>query len=118
MKRDMHLIRNIVLHIENQSLEERGSRIEIEGYSNEIISFHIMLLDEAGLVKGDDMSGMTDIEWFADRLTWAGYEFLEASRDDKMWKKAIETITSKGGGLVFEVLKQLLISFTKEAVFE
>ena len=47
---------------------------------------------------------------------WDGYEFLEASRDESLWNKALQQMRSKGGGLVFEVLKQVLISWTKDAV--
>jgi hypothetical protein len=59
---------------------------------------------------------MNDITWFVDRLTWEGYEFLEASRDEGLWNKAVREVVSKGGGLAFEVLKQVLVSWVKDAV--
>lgn len=116
MKRDIDLIRKILLELESQSIEERSSDIHIDGYDDQVISYHIMLLDEAGLVRGIDASSPSDIYWFADRLTWDGYEFLEASKDDKIWKKAIDLVTAKGGGLVFDVLKHVLISLMKDAI--
>lgn len=117
MKRDMELIRKLLFAAEKLSVEESGgTTLEIEGYDQQIVSYHVMLLEEAGLIKGIDMSGVSDISWFVDRLTWDGYEFLEASRNEQIWKRTITTITNKGGGLVFEVLKQVLINTIKEAI--
>lgn len=117
MKRDMELIRKILFAAEKLSVEESGgTTLEIEGYDQQIVSYHVMLLEEAGLIKGIDMSGVSNISWFVDRLTWDGYEFLEASRNEQIWKRTITTITNKGGGLVFEVLKQVLINTIKEAI--
>ena len=55
--------------------------------------------------------------WRAKRLTWAGHEFLEASRDDTRWEKAKEEVTGKVGGMVFEILKQVLIETARTSVF-
>ena len=100
MKRDMELIRKILFKLEDQSMEESSTKIEIDGVDDQVVSYHIMLLDEAGLVKGIDISSASDVYWFADRLTWDGYEFLEAAKNDKIWKKAVDLVTTKGGGLV------------------
>ena len=116
MKRDMELIRKILFELEGQSLEERSVKVSIDGYDDQDVSYHIMLLDEASLVKGLDLSSHSDICWFADRLTWDGYEFLEASKDDKIWKKAVDLATTKGGGLVFDVLKGALITLINDAI--
>lgn len=42
-------------------------------------------------------------------LTWAGHEFLEASRDDSRWEKVKRLLLEKTGGLSFEVLKAGLV---------
>ncbi|MCH8876710.1 MAG: DUF2513 domain-containing protein [Chloroflexi bacterium] len=115
MKRDMDLVRKILLRLEGVPFEERSSEIDMQGYDQQTVSFHIMLLDEAGLVKGIDASGVAEIYWFADRLTWEGYEFLEASKDDENWKRATSLVASKGGGMVFEVLKQVLVAMARDA---
>lgn len=117
MKRDMDLIRKIMLEVESWPLHKRGTRPEIPGYDPQVISYHVMLLDEAGLLKGLDASGASDIDWFVDRLTWPGHEFVEAARDEARWRKALNTITQKGGAVVFEIVKQALVQLAKEAVF-
>jgi hypothetical protein len=50
-------------------------------------------------------------------LTWKGHEFLEASRDDTRWKQAKETVVKKAGGVVFELLKEVLIEGAKRTLF-
>jgi hypothetical protein len=35
-----------------------------------------------------------------DRLTMAGHDFLEATRDETRWNKAMKTVSEKGGGAV------------------
>ena len=116
MKRDMDLVRKILMEIESLPLEKLGGTLlEVDGYDQDTISYHIMLLDEAGLLKGIDASGLNDTEWFVDRLTWDGYEFLEAARNQQYWPKAVSTIGKAGGGLVFDVLKQVLVSMIKDA---
>lgn len=117
MKRDMNLARRILLEVEKWPPEGGGGQIDVQGYDQQTISYHIMLLSEAGLLKGRDASGVGDICWFVDRLTWEGHEFVEAARDDTRWKKAISTISEKGGSFVFDVIKQLLVDLIKQAVF-
>jgi hypothetical protein len=50
MKRDMDLLRKIFLELESKSFEQMGLELKLEGYDDQIVSFHVILLDEAGLV--------------------------------------------------------------------
>ncbi|WP_172592417.1 DUF2513 domain-containing protein [Nitrosomonas supralitoralis] len=49
MKRDLNLVRNILLCAIEQECEFFGNP-EIEDYSSDQISYHINLMDQAGLV--------------------------------------------------------------------
>ena len=113
MKRDMELARLILMRIEAQESYSDNISCEFEGYTDEQIYYHIMLLHEAGLVVAIDVSGMQDIQWIPQRLTWQGHEFVESARDTTIWNKAKE-IMAKTGGFAFEVAKPLLISLVKE----
>ena len=120
MKRDMDLARSILKQIEEQPLPEiqSGVNIHVEGYDFYDVSYHILILKEAGLIEAYSDSGMQGKEvWRAKRLTWAGHEFLEVSRDDTRWKKAKEEVTGKVGGMVVEIFKQILLASAKAAVF-
>lgn len=117
MKRDMNLARRILFALEKKPLNEILSPEDIQDVSEQEVSYHIMLLAEAGLLKTIDGSSASDIYIFASRLTWEGHEFLDAARDDSRWEKAKKMVTEKGGGLAFDVLKEVLIKLMTQAVF-
>jgi predicted transcriptional regulator len=115
MKRDMDLCREILRRMEEYPGAELPDRIEIDGKSVEEVSYHVMLLDEAGFIEAIDASSMGGIDYIPQRLTWEGHEFIEAARDDSLWKKAKDTTLSKAGGLTLDVLKAVLIDLAKRA---
>ena len=118
MKRDMDLARRILLDVEECKEAVGGSpiHIECEGHSEEEVSYHVKLLEQAGLldiVEHSDSNGMMCIPT---RLTWAGHEFLDATRKDSLWQKVKSVALEKTGGLGFEVIKQLATKFVLENV--
>ncbi len=112
MRRDMDLVRNILLEIEKHPYDGGWVEISIEGYSTEEITYHLLLLNEAKLVEVYDMSTFGGIDIKPTRLTWDGHEFLDSARDNNRWNKA-KNAMSKAGGFVFEIGKQLLIESLK-----
>lgn len=110
MKRDMELVRDLLLKIEAapgkpswQDLTPRGDDAETER-----IVEHLGLIKDAGLIKSIDVSTMQwrlqqDIE-----LTWEGHEFLDDIRDPEIWKKAKEkagSMASVGVSFMWELAK-------------
>lgn len=73
---------------------------------------------EAGLVDGSDVtsSGSTDPSAMITRLTWQGHEFLDASRDETRWKKAMDIVKEKVGSIPIDLLKDLLKSLMKASL--
>jgi hypothetical protein len=116
MKRDMNLARKIMLELESRDSTSVLNPTDIEGSSPEEVSYHIMLLDEAGLIRAIDGSSVSDIYWFASRLTWEGHEFLEAAKDVSRWEQAKKMVAEKGGGMVYDVLKAVLVKLMTDAV--
>jgi len=114
MKRDMDLVRKILLHVE----EHDDFQFTIEGYGEQEVAYHVRLLVEAELLHGvartclDGKIVLQDCGYTC--LSWAGHEFLEASRDEGMWAKAKQA-TSSTGGMVLDVLKSVLIGLATEA---
>lgn len=43
----------------------------------------------------------------------AGHDFLDAARNEKIWKKAMKTVGEKGGTVTLGVLTQLLSTLVK-----
>ena len=116
MQRDMDLKRQIMLQVEQIKDEMNiGTKFRLEGYDHILVAKHIELLDEAGLLKAHftrtDTGGVVDA--YVERLTWSGHEFLDAARNETVWKKTKATVKEKVGTVSFEVLKTLLINISK-----
>jgi hypothetical protein len=111
MKRDMDLIRQILLVIEaHPEPYSWDVSLDIPGYSEKEICYYVRLLEEAGLIEARIMTAMGGVfQCAVNSLTWAGHEFLEASRDDNRWEKVKRLVVEKTGSLSFEVLKVGLV---------
>jgi hypothetical protein len=105
MKRDMELVRTILLQVEN---DDRS--LDIEGYESSTVEKHFELLVEAGLLKANiKHTGDGSLIFLGTpRLSWEGYEFLDAARNDTIWKKAKKTLEGTTSSISFAVLKALL----------
>ena len=111
MKRELELCREIMLQTE-ENLDPLGMaiHIEISGYSEVEIGYNTYLLGDAGLLEVADGFRSMNAPWryMPLNLTWEGHEFLDASRNESVWKKALETIGEKGLPVTFELLKPVL----------
>jgi hypothetical protein len=110
MKRDMDLLRAMLLKIEEQPF---GSFVtpEVPGYSDDELYYHAKLAEEAGFIIANfTMSGFT-----VQRLTYAGHEFLDAAREETLWKKAKQIVLNNSGTLTVEALKAALSTLMQQA---
>lgn len=111
MKRDIDLIRTLLLQ-----MEEGRAEFSVEGYDDDAIRYHLVLLVEAGLVHGTlyniDQQSVPTVA--VDRLTWAGHDFLDAARSDKVWRKTLKMVAERLGSVAFELLKSTLLDQAKE----
>ena len=110
MKRDMELIRMVMLEAEKSEDPYELIDPKIEGHNELEISYHIALLDDAGLLHGRDRSAIGVFRWSAGPLTWAGHEFVDAVRDESVWKEALAITAESSNGTVFELLKKALMT--------
>lgn len=88
MKRDLDLIRKILLEIESWPAGIHNQGVVIEGYSHEDITHNAMLLHDAGYIEAIVSRTTTGNSIYPRKLTWEGYEFLDEARDKTVWKKA------------------------------
>lgn len=112
MKRDMELIRLLLLEAEGEE------KPDLSGYTEAQRVYHAALLIDAELVEGAIAGGSNGFPVAAHiiRLNWMGHEFLDAARNPSVWKKAMEKVQSGGASLPLPVLQDLLISFVKKQV--
>src|ERR1017187_5738286 len=103
MKRDMELCRTILEQIEDK-FPNYAATVEIEGRTEEEIAYHVILLAEAGFIEADIHLNDLGIPWATPkRMKWPGHEFLDAIRNDSVWKQVKETVKEKGGSIPFEI---------------
>lgn len=109
MKRDLNLIREILVAVEANLDPQAWIDPEPDGYTPDQISYHVMLMDQAGLIEGWNRSAIGVFRWSARNLSWEGHEILEAAKNDEVWNRARNTLELANAGLVFEVLKEVLL---------
>lgn len=101
MKRDMDLIRSLLLQVEDIA------SAHLDPYTKEQILYHKNLLVEAHLVHGRALHGDDQLlAVMIDRLSWEGHEFLDAVRDENVWQQTkgrVEKINSTPLVIIKEV---------------
>ncbi len=105
MKRDLDLCLEILREFENQP--PGGIRVQYD--SPEAIA-HIGLMMDEGLLVGHVFPGQPKPGGTAliTKITWAGHDFLDASRDQTILSAATDRLKKVGGwtfSLLLEVLK-------------
>ncbi len=108
MKRNMDLVRSILLDAEENGIDETDFYMpEIPGYSEDQISYHNGLLYDAGLISAYRTADKTNgAVYYVRRLTWQGHEFLDAARNESVWNKAKEVAKKKGLDLGIDIMNE------------
>ncbi|MBN8734047.1 MAG: DUF2513 domain-containing protein [Acidobacteria bacterium] len=111
MKRNMDLVRALLLDVEaNQLLSNGRFRLEATGYSRQDISDHLALMRQGGLVWQEQLARFVTATGEESgsvpaALTWHGHEFLDQIRSEDVWGRVKEHALRVSGGLSLEVIK-------------
>lgn len=110
MKRDMDLVRAILIATRNLPPREVIEDMTIPGYDEATVNEHVALLVEAGLVIAEPSQLCTGrIEPYSvHRLTWAGHDFIDLALNDNVWKKLTDALGNQAMTVSFELMKALL----------
>ena len=117
MKRDMELVRKILQEAEALDYEE-GEPPERYRAQTCDEAYQIALMRDASLVQADvdTTNGIPSAATIV-RLTWAGHDFLDSSRDNKIWKMAKEHVIKPGASWTFSLLLEWLKQEARHRVF-
>lgn len=115
MKRDLDLIRKIMINIEETPTATTSSKsIVLDGYPQEIVNYHLERLIEAKYISATKISPHADLAFFIEiSITWKGHEFLDASRNETIWGKAKEKATAFAGEVPMSVIMTILTGLIK-----
>jgi len=113
MKRDMELIRLLLLEV-----EQGEAPPELASYSEADMLYNYALMADAGLMVAS-LTPETGVPVSVSvyRLTWAGHDFLDATRDSKVWKMAKEHIIKPGASWTFSLLVEWLKQESHKRIF-
>ena len=118
MKRDMELIRKILLEIESWP-DVLPHQIEIENVDKATLHRHIEYLYQAGFIEGHGHRSSMDHRG-ADHfpitdMSWEGQEFLASIRNDGVWNKIKGSFSPADlAGLPLSILKDVGIDLLKD----
>jgi hypothetical protein len=126
MKRDMDMVRNLMLRIEAQpsleadspvsrvySLNTRDAPLRVSDEDPANLHYHMRLLGDAGYLDLTPTQFEGSFNFRA--LSWKGHEFLDSVRDDEVWRKTKQGALA-AGGFTFELLADLAKGFVKELI--
>jgi len=108
MKRDLDLIRQVLLQIEalpaGPPAQYRTSEID-----DPVLLAHFELVIAAGLVDGKiaRSQGMRGDVISISGLTWEGHEWIEMVRSQAAWNEVKSTLLENGGVLTYELTKAM-----------
>ena len=109
MRRDMDLVRQLLVVLEDAEDTVPLEQVLPENPNRRLVAYHLWLLMDAGLIDGSCQRAMDGTDFcLVNRLTWQGHEFLATARDDSVWKEAKERLGGRIGDVGFQVVSDLL----------
>lgn len=110
MKRDLDLVRDILLWMENQQQSQwHLSDFPILQNDRQKTIGHIILLRDAGYLETSERGSY--------RMSWEGHEFLDKVRDSEIWNKTKDG-ASKLNSWSVKLLGELASGFIKAKAAE
>jgi hypothetical protein len=99
MKRDIELVRKLLLFFDEKPGPEQVKIPPTSGYDDATISYHLVLLHDAGYLRCEAVKSSTSdrvIYVLPFELTWSGHEFLDKIRNPHIWDEVIGQIKQCG----------------------
>jgi hypothetical protein len=111
VKRDMDLLRDILLKIEDDPKKDgrttfyisNSEEMQIVGHSEEEFFYHLQLLIRARLIDGSAEQIPMEVR----SLTWEGHEFVDNIRNDNIWDNTKKRVGDLVGSLSVSVIAAL-----------
>ncbi len=116
MKRDLNLIRGILVDVENYHSGQPIMLFEFDGKEQGEIAEHVQLLLDAEYIEAEVIRGNMGLPmaYVVLRMTWAGHEFLAKAKNDTIWKKVMAQAEEKGLSTSMAVVNGLLEAAAKK----
>jgi len=115
MERHLDLLRQILLVCERHPHGYAPREVDVAGYSQEQVGYHIHLLGQAGLMRVSEVSGFGSPSPCARAIaiTNSGHDFLDAIREPTRWER-IQAAVSRLSGWTIDLVRELALQILKE----
>ena len=120
MRRDMDLIRLIMLQVEQDhtgpneliEYEDFERDLVIEGFTPDQVEYHLRILVSARMFE---MPGNAGMYYIISGLTPAGHDFVDSVRDETIWKLT-KGGANAAGGFTIDTLSAIGKAFLRKQV--
>jgi hypothetical protein len=111
----MNLIRKILLFTEGHPSINQGAFLNFDGHTEDQVWYHANMLVEAGYLDRDRVIESSDgVQVTGDAITFAGHDFLDAVRNDTVWRKTMDKVGLTVGSTSLEIIKTIAESYAKQ----
>jgi len=120
MKRDLSLIRELLLSIEDTKEPPGSSALcaDKDDTEKSLALEYLRLMEKAGLVSCIASTPISGSWRCAElKLTWEGHDYLDAVRDPEVWKRTKDGAGAVGG-LALGAVKDMATAYAKHVVKE
>jgi hypothetical protein len=116
MKRDLDLIRLLLLEIEKKEEAFSNLDLSVPGYTSDEIDYNLGQIIASRYVDVSALSTPLNGPRICHirALTPAGHDYLDAVRKSKVWAVIKDRIAHAGVGISVEVIKELSVKIAKE----
>ena len=108
MKRDLDLIRNILLHIESSNRASFSAKDFIQFCEDKnLLYYNIHLMYEAGFIEALEVPccGIAIPQYRILWITNVGCDYMDSVRSDGVWNKIKPALRSVGDSVTFDIVK-------------
>ncbi|MBQ9005984.1 MAG: DUF2513 domain-containing protein [Atopobiaceae bacterium] len=107
MKRDMDLVRRILTVTEKAESAIDVNDLATDAHSMESVIYHVRMMEHHGLI--DATVKFADdgcyVGWVT-ALTWDGCDYLDAIRDESVWRKTKQVVKETVGSTTLDIIKE------------
>lgn len=116
MKRDMELIRTILMTLEEADYRSgRPVEWDMEDRSTAQCDYHVWLLKDAGLIEAERVFGSHASNfWQPISITWRGQEFLSSIRGEGAWARLKKRLGVAIGEVPFQILQDVAVGLVRD----
>lgn len=121
MKRDMELVRKILLFIEDHHEGTSLINLKLDGYDKTTVAEHCKIMFDYGLLEhfkpypaDNDPYNMFAVGG----LTWEGFDYLDKIRDDSMWGLVKNKLKEHGLPVLIDTVKSIASAYIQAKVNE